>query len=773
MERKKRDLIGISGAHYEYVTPNNSDFTAFFDLLRSQGRRSELIDEKFTPERLAQFSAILIGVPQNSFTKDETAMLRDWVEAGGHLLLLSTMGGDETPTGYDNISQTNLSHLTWNINFDNNCLGILGKDSNYQRSPYYEPVDGLSLDALLNAEVEIDTTSLFNHKVTISYEVGCTLSIYDPPVKSLGDSLVIDTDALKITHALRVPDNAIALSGTARLFNFDNAEIFGFTYESDIADRYIFLRIQRGQGSLSMLGSAKMFSNESINHNDNIEFLNLLFSLWLPNLTEQEIQQRMRGPQRHRLLHGYPMSPLMKPITEESRSDIEQLHLKLLADLNRKFIVGVLPHPFCNPSVKGCGFCTFPHEVFTNTKADHIVKEVIKEIDHFFARNSTLKNIDVAALYFGGGTANLTPPALFRELCHTLNQHIDLSRSEVTLEGVPIYFITQKTTMLEILRSAMPVRQLRISMGVQTFNNRQLQRMGRKAFGDREKIAEVVKRAHSLDYIVSGDLLFNLPEQSLAEMKEDIDTAIDMGFDQICMYHLVMFKGLGTEWSMDDQLLAELPTNDSASNNWLALREYLISKGYRQNSLTNFERADISAGSCRFIYEDCGYRPEQYDLLGFGPSAITLIADKNFQTALKVINPETSADYLELINSDQCWNRAFMYSIRDMKILYLTRKVVLLALNRAEYRAIFHQDPLYDFPLEFEALIKAALIEIDDNEIRLTPRGMFYADTIAGIFACRQNRLSHFKAITKGIKETPLRPVFLRSIYEDSAFSFM
>ena len=444
----------------------------------------------------------------------------------------------------------------------------------------------------------------------------------------------------------------------------------------------------------------------------------------------------------------------------------------MLSEFNRKFIVGVLPHPFCNPSVKGCGFCTFPHEIYTNTKVDHIVKDVIKEIDFFFDQNPFL-NIDVEALYFGGGTANLTPPNLFRDLCRTLNNHIDLSQAEVTLEGVPIYFITHRPTILEVLKEEMPVRQLRISMGVQTFNTTQIKRMGRGAFGDKNKINEVVKTAHNLNYIVSCDLLFNLPGQSLAEMKADIDQAIDIGFDQICLYHLVMFEGLGTEWSLDDQLLLQLPNNTKSASNWLKLREYLLSKGYVQNSLTNFEKSDIRHGNCRFVYEDYGYRPEKYDLLGFGPSAITLISDKKFHHALKLLNPEGSTEYSELINRNQSASKSFVYQIRDMKILYLTRKVVLLGLNRKDYKAIFNQDPLDDFPFEFTSLAEKGLIEIDTEEIKLTPKGMFYADTTAGMFAWRQIHLLRFRDNEKGLKPTALRPGFLRTIYDDSAFNFM
>src|SRR4051794_39270144 len=68
-----------------------------------------------------------------------------------------------------------------------------------------------------------------------------------------------------------------------------------------------------------------------------------------------ELAWRMARPQRHRLRQGYPMAPLMRCATFDPFSRIE-------LDASRPLIIGVLPHTFCNPKVRGCGFCTFPHE---------------------------------------------------------------------------------------------------------------------------------------------------------------------------------------------------------------------------------------------------------------------------------------------------------------------------------------------------------------------------------------------------------------------------
>ena len=123
-----------------------------------------------------------------------------------------------------------------------------------------------------------------------------------------------------------------------------------------------------------------------------------------------ELTRRMTRPQRHRLLHGFPLAAGMP-----SADHIDPTHELNFDPLRkRELIVGVLPHPFCNPAVSGCGFCTFPHEPGNAAKTTPVVKAVTKEIgDIGFRQMHALLQRPVAAIYFGGGTANLCEPEPF------------------------------------------------------------------------------------------------------------------------------------------------------------------------------------------------------------------------------------------------------------------------------------------------------------------------------------------------------------------------
>jgi oxygen-independent coproporphyrinogen-3 oxidase len=442
------------------------------------------------------------------------------------------------------------------------------------------------------------------------------------------------------------------------------------------------------------------------------------------------LERRMQGPQRHRLLHSYPLAAAMKKRSAPAED------LPFDRAIGRGLLVGVLPHPFCNPSVTGCGFCTFPHQKYNVASAREVSAAVCREIEDRVRRQGELRGRDVTALYFGGATANLTAPESFRALCRTLAQTFDLTRAEITLEGVPAYFLHRQPMLIDILRDEIRARHFRISMGVQSFDKTQLERMGRLHFGDESTFRTVAEEAHGRGFTVSADMLYNLPHQTLPQMLDDVQKAMDIGLDHLGLYHLVLFRGLGTAWSRDPELLQALPDNDEAAENWLTLREYLLENGYYQATLTNFERDRFNGDARRFVYEESSFQPNRFEMIGFGPSAISFSAGRDFAAGRKVMNPDSSQDYLDSVNAGGAtWDRYFDYGGLDLRILYLTRRLSALEIDRLDYAELFGADPLEEFAQAFEpALAQGLLMETGDT-IRPTAKGIFYADSIASLWA--------------------------------------
>lgn len=441
-----------------------------------------------------------------------------------------------------------------------------------------------------------------------------------------------------------------------------------------------------------------------------------------PNEYSLALAKRMRGPQRHRLLQGYPMPGVMVPY------DRERGYEPVTADTNRPLIVGILPHASCNPSVKGCGYCTFPHEAFRRSEVEATVDSVCREVE---ASKQAGRSIE--ALYFGGGTANLTPAASFRKLCRSVAKTFDTRQAEVTLEGAPLYFTSQREALLEILESELPGQNRRLSMGVQTFDRAIISEMGRSHLGAPEMVHAAVEAARRRGMTTSADLMINMPGQTLEDMKSDLQQASDLGFSQVCIYHLVLFRGLGTPWAKERDKLAALPDNDRAFANWQEVTALARELGYRQTSLTNFEREG------HYRYEECSYRPALFDGIGFGPEALSCHTNLDLGLAVKWMNEASSKDYREAVSSHgHGRSRLFVYGQTDLRLLYLTRSLARREACRETYRRSYGSDLVDDFRPAWEALKSAGLVGWNERLLKLTERGTFFADSVAGLLAAER-----------------------------------
>lgn len=452
---------------------------------------------------------------------------------------------------------------------------------------------------------------------------------------------------------------------------------------------------------------------------------------------QAELASRMQRPQRHRLLNGYPVAPLLCETPRPMRFLDAHPH-----DHARPLIIGILPHTFCNPARRGCGFCTFPHERFNASAASTTTAAVGREIESAFRIEPGLRQRKVPAVYLGGGTANLGRPDDLATLLDTLASAVELAGAEVTLEGVPLHFTLRDHAMLNVL-GGVGCRQRRISMGVQTFDPLWLERMGRRGFGDAAIIAGLVDKAHRRDCTVSADLLYNLPGCDPRLALRDIVTAVGMGFDQICIYNLVLSAGMPSEWASDRRLLAAMPANAQACNTWLAAREHLLAHGYVQRTLTNFERADVAGGEGSFAYERLSFDALRTDGIGFGPGAISTITFAGDQ-AIKWTNVATSAAYRERMADPEAMDspvdRHFIYEEEDRRQLVITRGCARGGIDDPAFTAAFGITPGAAYGDLLAELERTGLLLPPDRMgwRALTPTGMFYADAVVGFLAHRR-----------------------------------
>lgn len=395
---------------------------------------------------------------------------------------------------------------------------------------------------------------------------------------------------------------------------------------------------------------------------------------------------------------------------------------------SRDLIVGIIPHTQCVPQKEACGFCTFPHDRASLRGRRDMLQSILSEI-HGHTHTEALRGRRLHAIYLGGGTANLSEPSEIAQIVQALRDGFRIDEAELSLEGTPHLFERLLSSHLRNLAKQGTTTQ-RISIGVQTFDPGFLRLMGREKFGDASTVARLVKKARGLAIATSADLLFNLPGQTEAQMDHDIDVALSCGLDQICLYNLVLYAGLGTPWSQDPALVRAMRGNDDACRNWLRLRERLLRAGYVQTTLTNFERQEVSTGPQRFRYEVASFSPERTDGLGVGPLGLSTFVNVGQRRGIKLLRRKNM--------TGQPWSGqdlAFVYDAQTLPLLFLTRSLAKTRVDGSTWQSIFGTRLLDTFAAPYAACLAAGLVQGDSQDLALTPSGMFYADAVVSTFA--------------------------------------
>lgn len=184
--------------------------------------------------------------------------------------------------------------------------------------------------------------------------------------------------------------------------------------------------------------------------------------------------------------------------------------------------------PFCESL---CPYCAFNRFLFDEHKARDYYRQLRREM--LLVRDLGYR---FASLYVGGGT----PTILLDELCETL----DVARSlfgpmSVSCETNPNHLSAEYTTQLS-------KRVHRLSVGVQSFQDDLLKQMDRfHKFGSAAETLDRIRAAAPLFPSLNVDMIFNLPHQTEAMLRQDIETVIACGAQQTTFYPLVTSPSLG------------------------------------------------------------------------------------------------------------------------------------------------------------------------------------------------------------------------------------
>ena len=185
--------------------------------------------------------------------------------------------------------------------------------------------------------------------------------------------------------------------------------------------------------------------------------------------------------------------------------------------------------PWC---LKKCPYCDFnSHELSTpELPEQRYIDAVVADLE---ASLALVWGRTVHSIFIGGGTPSLFSPQAIDRLLGDIRARVRLAPDcEITLEANPGTFERDR---FKAFRSAGVTR---LSVGVQSFNDRHLRALGRVHDGA-QALAAVEEAAQAFDTF-NLDIMYALPGQTIAEMRNDMATALSLQSPHISIYHLTI-----------------------------------------------------------------------------------------------------------------------------------------------------------------------------------------------------------------------------------------
>ncbi|MGM9885868.1 MAG: radical SAM family heme chaperone HemW, partial [Lactococcus sp.] len=227
--------------------------------------------------------------------------------------------------------------------------------------------------------------------------------------------------------------------------------------------------------------------------------------------------------------------------------------------------------PFCSHI---CYYCDFAKVFLEGQPVDDYLDALIEEFRSYHI--TSLKT-----LYIGGGTPSVLEPEQMKKLLSALTENLDLSvLSEFTVEANPGDLSEE---MVEVLANS-PVN--RVSLGVQTFNNKLLKKIGRvhteaQVYESIEKL-----RANGFDNITI-DLIYALPGQTMEMVIEDLDKLLALNLPHVALYSLIL-EDHTIFMNRQRRGILRLPNEDKNADMYEYIIKRLTENGYEHYEVSNF-----------------------------------------------------------------------------------------------------------------------------------------------------------------------------------------
>lgn len=356
--------------------------------------------------------------------------------------------------------------------------------------------------------------------------------------------------------------------------------------------------------------------------------------------------------------------------------------------------------PFC---IRKCYYCDFTSFSNLNEKIPLYMNSLKTELELY---REKLLAYSIKTIFIGGGTPSAIEGRYIYDLLVHLYKNFNLSKDmEITIEVNPGTIDKEKA---KIYKEAGINR---VSIGVQTFNNRLLKSIGR--IHEVEQIYESYKllRKEKIENI-NMDLIFGLPNQTLEDVLFSIEEAIRLGVEHISHYSLILEEGTQF-YNLNKKGKLNLPDEDEERLMYHKATEYLVEKGYSHYEISNYALPGF----------ECRHNLVYWDLLpylGIGLGSHSYMENKRFFNTSNILNYiEKLGSKLLPIEGEEIINKST--EIEEYCILGL-RKIKGIDKNEFKKRFNVEIEDIYGDVINKH--IKNGLIIDDGRSIMLTKKGL-------------------------------------------------
>lgn len=380
--------------------------------------------------------------------------------------------------------------------------------------------------------------------------------------------------------------------------------------------------------------------------------------------------------------------------------------------------IGIYVHiPFCKQKCYYCDFKSYANKEELIEKYIKWLKYEIKEVgegNKLDYENDLDDLVTVKTIYIGGGTPSYLDSKYIKEIIEEIRENFKLAdKVEITIEVNP--GTVNKTKLLDYINSGIN----RISIGLQSKDNELLKRIGR--IHKYEDFLQTYNMAREVGFKnINVDLMLALPGQTIAKLEKGLKQVIDLQPEHISLYSLIIEDGTKIEKMLKNNEIT-LPDENIERKMYWETKKVLEEAGYIHYEISNFAKE--------------GYKSEhnwncwsQKEYMGFGVAAHSYTNDVRFS------NIDSIEEYIENYEQGNVTDN-FVFHEKQTQSSKM-KEYMMLGLRKIEgisiqeFKNKFVGNPLYIYRKELQKLVEEELIEIELDKIKLTKKGLDFANIV-------------------------------------------